>query len=124
VRKLRSAQRKFTVVYEAGPCGFGRGWRTLAGTLLIRLAPAPQSLERGSSVTHHSLDANQRAHINLIDRRHQAPPCSLSGFPRTNPTALQAADLTRLVDTRSHINVGVHLRATGAAWRTSGATTG
>jgi hypothetical protein len=32
--------------------------------------PASQSLERGSSVTHNSLEANQRPHISLIDRRH------------------------------------------------------
>ena len=40
-------------------------------TLLIRrLAPATQILERGSSVTHNSLEASQRPHISLIDRRH------------------------------------------------------
>ena len=32
--------------------------------------PAPQILERGSSVTHNSLEASQRPHISLIDRRH------------------------------------------------------
>jgi len=42
-------------------------------TLLIRRKPASQSLERGSSVTHNSLDATQRAHISLIDRRHTRP---------------------------------------------------
>jgi hypothetical protein len=35
--------------------------------------PATQGLERGSSVTHNSLVANQRAHISLIDRRHLRP---------------------------------------------------
>ena len=34
------------------------------------LRPATQILERGSSVTHNSLVANQRPHISLIDRRH------------------------------------------------------
>jgi transposase len=43
------------------------------GTLLIRHTPATQTLARGSSVTHNSLEANQRPHISLIDRRHQAP---------------------------------------------------
>src|SRR3972149_2569180 len=33
------------------------------------LGPAPQILERGSSVTNNSLAANQRPNISLIDRR-------------------------------------------------------
>lgn len=37
--------------------------------------PAPQHLERGSSVTHNSLEASQRPHISLIDRRHSRPRC-------------------------------------------------
>ena len=37
--------------------------------------PAPQHLERGSSVTHNSLEASQRPHISLIYRRHSRPRC-------------------------------------------------
>jgi hypothetical protein len=43
------------------------------GTLLIRHPPATKTLERGSSVTRNSLEATQRPHISLIDRRHHAP---------------------------------------------------
>src|SRR5829696_1929839 len=50
----------------------GHGWRTLEDVIDPAL-PATQSLERGSSVTHNSLVANQRAHISLIDRRHSGP---------------------------------------------------
>jgi Mg-chelatase subunit ChlI len=38
-------------------------------TLLDQARLTPQLLDRGSSVTHNSLVANQRTHISLIDRR-------------------------------------------------------
>jgi len=45
------------------------GWRILAD-VIDPATPATQTLERGSSVTHNSLEASQCPHISMIDRRH------------------------------------------------------
>jgi hypothetical protein len=57
---------------------------------LVRLTPASQILDRGSSATHSSHAATQRANISLIDRRSRWPrrvPYLAPGFlirsPRT-----------------------------------------
>src|SRR5262249_30049430 len=92
-----------------------------SGTLLIRRKPATQSLERGSSVTHNSLVAIQRAHISLIDRRHTRPRrvpyrASIQLLCR-NPRQELLAPLTE----QSHINVPVQRRdASGASAATGG----
>ena len=76
-------------------------------TLLVRLSPASQILDRGSSATHSSHAATQRANISLIDRR--------SRWPRRVPyratehgnslTAHCGQDQLVSVDKESHINV-------------------
>jgi len=73
-RRLRSAHRDLVFVYEAGPCGFWL-YRRLSGQGLrcMVVSPSMTPRTRGSSVTHNSLVANQRAHISLIDRRHFRP---------------------------------------------------
>ncbi len=76
--------------------------------------PAYQILDRGSSATHSSHAANQRANISLIDRRFRRPrrvPYLAIGF-RNSPTVLRGPDLFDSVDTESHINVFSHQRAT------------
>ena len=74
--------------------------------------PAPQHLERGSSVTHNSLVASQRPHISLIDRRHFDD----AALPiRTNQRFAMSAYVKRNAVARpltalSHINVPVLAR--------------
>ncbi len=75
--------------------------------------PVSQILDRGSSATHSSHAATQRANISLIDRR--------SRWPRRVPyraiehcnslTAHCGQDQLVSVDKESHINVRAHARA-------------
>ena len=70
--------------------------------------PASQSLERGSSVTHNSLEANQRPHISLIDRRHfdhAALPIGL--YVNQKRCKSEAEDVVHPLTALSHINVPV-----------------
>src|SRR6266446_10043320 len=78
--------------------------------------PASQILDRGSSATHSSHAATQRANISLIDRR--------SRWPRRVPyraiehcnslTAHCGQDQLVSVDKESHINVRVERREQGS----------
>jgi hypothetical protein len=73
--------------------------------------PASQSLERGSSVTHNSLEANQRPHISLIDRRHfdhAALPIRL--YVKRKRCVFEAEGIVHPLTTLSHINVPVLAR--------------
>jgi hypothetical protein len=74
--------------------------------------PAPQLLERGSSVTHNSLVANQRPHISLIDRRHfgyAALPIGL--YVKPKHCFIEAEGVVHPLTALSHINVRVERRA-------------
>ena len=60
-------------------------------------------------MTNHSLVANQRAHISLIDRRHQAPSRCLSGTRQSNRLPRRpAAGPTYPLTTSSHISAERH----------------
>ena len=87
--------------------GARRGWRILADVIDPAAMPAPQILERGSSVTHNSLVANQRPHISLIDRRHfddvALPIGMLIGI--TTSAYVKPKAVARLLTALSHINV-------------------
>ena len=71
--------------------------------------PAPQNLERGSSVTHNSLVANQRPHISLIDRRHFDDAALPIGMSVRLPTSayVKRNAVARPLTALSHINVPV-----------------
>src|SRR5712691_3196172 len=74
---------------------------------MVRLTPAHQILDRGSSATHSSHAANQRANISLIDRRSRWPrrvPYLALGFLDRPPRFVGRAQLVS-VDKESHINV-------------------
>jgi hypothetical protein len=77
---------------------------------MVRLTPAHQILDRGSSATHSSHAANQRANISLIDRRSRWPrrvPYLARGSIYS-PSVFRAQALLVFVDKESHINVRGH----------------
>ena len=76
------------------------------------LGPAPQILERGSSVTHNSLEASQRPHISLIDRRHFDYGRVAHRVPHrcTRCAYVKREAIARPLTALSHINVVVNGR--------------
>ena len=83
--------------------------------LLVRLTPASQILDRGSSATHSSHAASQRANISLIDRRSRWPrrvPYLAQGHL---PTILRGQAAFGPFDKRSHINAAAQRRDAGAS---------
>lgn len=74
---------------------------------LLHTRPASQILDRGSSATHSSHAATQRANISLIDRRSRWPrrvPYLALGICNS-PTKYAGQDKHAFVDNESHINV-------------------
>jgi len=92
VRRLRSAHRRMTVVYEAGPCGFWL-YRRLTAQGIACMVVSPS--------------------ISLIDRRHFDD----AALPIRTPIAVQlcvyvnAEAVARPLTALSHINVHAHRRA-------------
>ena len=73
---------------------------------LLHTQPASQILDRGSSATHSSHAATQRANISLIDRRSRWP--RRVPYPAlehcNSPTVHRGQDQLAFVDNESHIN--------------------
>ena len=84
---------------------------------LLHTRPASQILDRGSSATHSSHAATQRANISLIDRRYRWPRRVpyLALWICNSPTANRGQAQLASVDNESHINVRLQARAASGA---------